>query len=129
VLDAIAAHTGDEASMDTDGYFRITGAHQDLIIRAARTSRRRRSKIGLREHPARRRLGVYAGSDAFCRGSPSRRGNRLKPEGHGPLKAGLYVRSCCESLEVPRVRRAKGRRPGGADRLVCERPREVKMPC
>jgi len=58
-------HTGDEASMDADGYVRITGRIKDLIIRGGENIAPKEIEDCLREHPAVADAYVYAVPDSF----------------------------------------------------------------
>jgi fatty-acyl-CoA synthase len=58
-------HTGDEASMDPDGYFRITGRIKDLIIRGGENIAPKEIEDRLREHPAVADAYVYGVPDSF----------------------------------------------------------------
>src|SRR5438876_4926843 len=58
-------HTGDEASMDPDGYVRITGRIKDLIIRGGENIAPKEIEDRLREHPAVADAYVYGVADAF----------------------------------------------------------------
>jgi fatty-acyl-CoA synthase len=58
-------HTGDEASMDPDGYFRITGRIKDLIIRGGENISPKEIEDRLREHPAVADAYVYGLADQF----------------------------------------------------------------
>jgi fatty-acyl-CoA synthase len=58
-------HTGDEASMDADGYFRITGRIKDLIIRGGENIAPKEIEDRLREHPAVADAYVYGLPDEF----------------------------------------------------------------
>jgi fatty-acyl-CoA synthase len=58
-------HTGDEASMDPDGYFRITGRIKDLIIRGGENIAPKEIEDRLREHAAVADAYVYGVPDAF----------------------------------------------------------------
>ena len=58
-------HTGDEASMDADGYVRITGRIKDLIIRGGENIAPKEIEDRLREHPAVADAYVYGVPDAF----------------------------------------------------------------
>jgi acyl-CoA synthetase (AMP-forming)/AMP-acid ligase II len=58
-------HTGDEASIDPDGYVRITGRIKDLIIRGGENIAPREIEDRLREHPAVSDASVYGVPDAF----------------------------------------------------------------
>jgi fatty-acyl-CoA synthase len=58
-------HTGDEASMDPDGYIRITGRIKDLIIRGGENIAPKEIEDCLRAHPAVADAYVYGLSDDF----------------------------------------------------------------
>ena len=58
-------HTGDEASIDADGYVRITGRIKDLIIRGGENIAPKEIEDRLREHPAVADAYVYGVPDAF----------------------------------------------------------------
>jgi fatty-acyl-CoA synthase len=58
-------HTGDEASVDADGYVRITGRIKDLIIRGGENIAPKEIEDRLREHAAVADAYVYAVDDAF----------------------------------------------------------------
>jgi fatty-acyl-CoA synthase len=58
-------HTGDEATMDPDGYFRITGRIKDLIIRGGENIAPKEIEDRLREHPAVADAYVYGVPDSF----------------------------------------------------------------
>jgi fatty-acyl-CoA synthase len=58
-------HTGDEASIDRDGYVRITGRIKDLIIRGGENIAPKEIEDRLREHPAVADAYVYGVPDAF----------------------------------------------------------------
>ena len=58
-------HTGDEASIDPDGCFRITGRIKDVIIRGGENIAPKEVEDRLREHPAVADAYVYAVADAF----------------------------------------------------------------
>jgi fatty-acyl-CoA synthase len=58
-------HTGDEASRDPDGYFRITGRIKDIIIRGGENIAPKEIEDRLREHPAVADAYVYAVADPF----------------------------------------------------------------
>jgi fatty-acyl-CoA synthase len=77
-------HTGDEASVDPDGYFRITGRIKDLIIRGGENVAPKEIEDRLREHPAVADAYVYGLPDAFF-GEVVAAAVRLKDEGR--LKA------------------------------------------
>ena len=58
-------HTGDEASMDPDGCFRITGRIKDLIIRGGENIAPKEIEDRLREHAAVADAYVYGVPDSF----------------------------------------------------------------
>ena len=72
-------HTGDEASIDADGYFRITGRIKDLIIRGGENIAPKEIEDRLREHPAVADAYVYGMPDAFF-GEVVAAAVRLKPD-------------------------------------------------
>ena len=71
-------HTGDEASIDADGYFRITGRIKDIIIRGGENIAPKEIEDRLREHPAVADAYVYGVPDAFF-GEAVAAAVRLKP--------------------------------------------------
>ncbi len=71
-------HTGDEATVDPDGYFRITGRIKDLIIRGGENIAPKEIEDRLREHPAVADAYVYGVPDAFF-GEAVAAAVRLKP--------------------------------------------------
>jgi fatty-acyl-CoA synthase len=58
-------HSGDEASIDADGYVSITGRIKDLIIRGGENISPKEIEDCLREHPAVADAYVYGLSDDF----------------------------------------------------------------
>jgi fatty-acyl-CoA synthase len=58
-------HTGDEASMDADGYLRITGRIKDIIIRGGENIAPKEVEDRLREHAAVADAYVYGMPDAY----------------------------------------------------------------
>jgi fatty-acyl-CoA synthase len=58
-------HTGDEASLDPDGCFRITGRIKDIIIRGGENIAPKEIEDRLREHAAVADAYVYGVTDAF----------------------------------------------------------------
>ena len=72
-------HTGDEASLDADGYVRITGRIKDIIIRGGENIAPKEIEDRLREHPAVADAYVYG-----VRGCVLRRSRR----GGGAAEAG-----------------------------------------
>jgi fatty-acyl-CoA synthase len=71
-------HTGDEASMDADGCFRITGRIKDIIIRGGENIAPKEIEDRLREHAAVADAYVYGMPDAFF-GEAVAAAVRLKP--------------------------------------------------
>ncbi|MBI3493222.1 MAG: AMP-binding protein [Acidobacteria bacterium] len=78
-------HTGDEASVDAEGYVRITGRIKDLIIRGGENIAPKEIEDCLREHPAVADAYVYGVADAFF-GEAVAAAIRLKPEETARLK-------------------------------------------
>jgi fatty-acyl-CoA synthase len=72
-------HTGDEASVEADGYVRITGRIKDLIIRGGENIAPKEIEDRLRDHPAVADAYVYGVPDAFF-GEVVAVAVRLKPE-------------------------------------------------
>jgi fatty-acyl-CoA synthase len=72
-------HTGDEATIDHDGYFRITGRIKDLIIRGGENIAPKEIEDRLREHPAVADAYVYGVPDSFF-GEAVAAAVRLKPD-------------------------------------------------
>ena len=72
-------HTGDEASVDREGYFRITGRIKDLIIRGGENIAPKEIEDRLREHAAVADAYVYAVGDEFF-GEAVAAAVRLRPE-------------------------------------------------
>jgi fatty-acyl-CoA synthase len=72
-------HTGDEASLDEDGYFRITGRIKDIIIRGGENIAPKEIEDRLREHTAVADAYVYAVADSFF-GEAVAAAVRLTPE-------------------------------------------------
>ncbi len=58
-------HTGDEATIDADGFVRITGRIKDLIIRGGENIAPKEVEDRLREHPSVADAYVYGVADAF----------------------------------------------------------------
>jgi fatty-acyl-CoA synthase len=95
-------HTGDEASIDADGYFRITGRIKDLIIRGGENIAPKEIEDRLREHPAVADASVYAVPDSFF-GEAVAAAVRLRPE--TTVDAQQLVAWCASALakfKVPR---------------------------
>jgi fatty-acyl-CoA synthase len=76
-------HTGDEASLDPDGCFRITGRIKDIIIRGGENIAPKEIEIACASTRAVADAYVYAMPDAYFRRSfaarPSETGVRQKP--------------------------------------------------
>jgi len=72
-------HTGDEASLDADGYVRITGRIKDIIIRGGENIAPKEIEDRLREHPAVADASVYGVADPFL-GETVAAAVRLKPD-------------------------------------------------
>ncbi len=86
-------HTGDEASIDADGYVRITGRIKDIIIRGGENIAPKEVEDRLREHPAVADAYVYAVADEFFGETVAAavRANR-------PVAAEELLAFCAESL-------------------------------
>ncbi|MBZ5559882.1 MAG: AMP-binding protein [Acidobacteriia bacterium] len=93
-------HTGDEASIDADGYVRITGRIKDIIIRGGENIAPKEIEDRLREHPAVADAYVYGVADPFF-GEAVAAAVRLKPDATNqktePLVAALAA-WCAETL-------------------------------
>jgi len=72
-------HTGDEAAMDADGCFRITGRIKDLIIRGGENISPKEIEDRLREHSTVADAYVYGVADPFF-GEVVAAAVRLKPD-------------------------------------------------
>ena len=72
-------HTGDEASIDAEGCFRITGRIKDIIIRGGENIAPKEIEDRLRAHAAVADAYVYAVSDPFF-GEAVAAAVRLKPD-------------------------------------------------
>jgi fatty-acyl-CoA synthase len=75
-------HTGDEASMDADGCFRITGRIKDIIIRGGENIAPKEIEDRLREHASVADAYVYGMPDSFF-GEVVAAAVRLKPAAPG----------------------------------------------
>jgi fatty-acyl-CoA synthase len=98
-------HTGDEASIDADGYVRITGRIKDLIIRGGENIAPKEIEDRLREHAAVADAYVYGVADAFF-GEAVAAAVRLKP---GATAAETELTAWCAAalakFKVPRYLR------------------------
>jgi fatty-acyl-CoA synthase len=95
-------HTGDEASIDADGYVRITGRIKDLIIRGGENIAPKEIEDRLREHAAVADAYVYGVADPFF-GEAVAAAVRLKP-GAAAAETDLFT-WCAAALakfKVPR---------------------------
>ena len=90
-------HTGDEASIDQDGYVRITGRIKDLIIRGGENVAPKEVEDRLREHPGVADAYVYGVADEFF-GEAVAAAVRLKPVDADALSPEALVAFCAESL-------------------------------
>lgn len=96
-------HTGDEASMDADGCFRITGRIKDIIIRGGENIAPKEIEDRLREHPAVADAYVYGMPDEFF-GEAVAAAVRLNP-GAGDVRAEDLMAWCAATqakFKVPR---------------------------
>jgi len=95
-------HTGDEASVDADGFFRITGRIKDLIIRGGENIAPKEIEDRLREHPAVADAYVYGVADAFF-GEAVAAAVRLKPQGHpAPEELIAWCASSLAKFKIPK---------------------------
>ena len=99
-------HTGDEAAMDPDGYFRITGRIKDIIIRGGENIAPKEIEDRLREHAAVADAYVYGLPDAFF-GEAVAAAVRLRPaEGTNEAEMATELIAWCAStlakFKVPR---------------------------
>ena len=95
-------HTGDEASVDPDGFFRITGRIKDLIIRGGENIAPKEIEDRLREHPAVADAYVYGVPDAFF-GEAVAAAVRLRPDGSAtPDDLTAFCASALAKFKVPR---------------------------
>jgi len=99
-------HTGDEASRDPDGCFRITGRIKDIIIRGGENIAPKEVEDCLRAHASVADAYVYAVADPFF-GEAVAAAVRLKP-GVGAVPAEELIAWCARDLvkfKVPRYLR------------------------
>src|SRR3989442_7041648 len=100
-------HTGDEASMDPDGYFRITGRIKDLIIRGGENIAPKEIEDRLREHPAVADAYVYGVPDSLF-GEAVSACVRLKADASstaGPEELIAWCATALAKFKVPRYPR------------------------
>jgi fatty-acyl-CoA synthase len=95
-------HTGDEASIDPDGYYRITGRIKDIIIRGGENIAPKEIEDRLREHAAVADAYVYGVADEFF-GEAVAAAVRVKP-GSAVKEEDLSAWCACElaKFKVPR---------------------------
>ena len=98
-------HTGDEASIDPDGYFRITGRIKDLIIRGGENVAPKEIEDRLREHPAVADAYVYGLADAFF-GEVVAAAVRLTPDAATEVTPEALSAWCAATLAKFKVPRA-----------------------
>ena len=99
-------HTGDEASVDADGCFRITGRIKDIIIRGGENIAPKEIEDRLREHDAVADAYVYGMPDSFF-GEAVAAAVRLKP-GASDVVPEELIEWCAAELakfKVPRYLR------------------------
>jgi fatty-acyl-CoA synthase len=88
-------HTGDEASIDEDGFVRITGRIKDLIIRGGENIAPKEIEDLLRQHPAVSDAYVYGVPDAFF-GEAVAAAVRLRPD--AAATSDQMIAWCAETL-------------------------------
>ena len=107
-------HTGDEASVDEDGFVRITGRIKDLIIRGGENIAPKEIEDCLREHPAVADAYVYGMPDEFfgevvaaavrlkagSRETGPHADDRAHSRGARPGSRGSRCRSTCASCRI-----------------------------
>jgi fatty-acyl-CoA synthase len=89
--------TGDEASVDADGCFRITGRIKDLIIRGGENIAPKEIEDRLREHPSVGDAYVYGVADAFF-GEAVATAVRLRPDTTSEVSAEELAAWCASRL-------------------------------
>ena len=97
-------HTGDEASQDPDGCFRITGRIKDIIIRGGENIAPKEIEDRLREHAAVADAYVYGVADPFF-GEAVAAAVRLRPDAKSEVSPADLVEWCASDLarfKVPR---------------------------
>src|SRR3954470_21537293 len=96
-------HTGDEASIDPDGYFRITGRIKDIIIRGGENIAPKEIEDRLREHASVSDAYVYGVADPFF-GETVAAAVRLKPGAADPSPEELiaWCASDLAKFKVPK---------------------------
>jgi fatty-acyl-CoA synthase len=97
-------HTGDEASQDPDGCFRITGRIKDIIIRGGENIAPKEIEDRLREHAAVADAYVYGVADPFF-GEAVAAAVRLRPDANHEVSPADLIAWCASDLakfKVPR---------------------------
>jgi fatty-acyl-CoA synthase len=95
-------HTGDEAAIDGDGYFRITGRIKDIIIRGGENIAPKEVEDRLREHAAVADAYVYGMPDTFF-GETVAAAVRVKPgAATTPEELTAWCASSLAKFKVPR---------------------------
>ena len=95
-------HTGDEASIDADGYVRITGRIKDMIIRGGENIAPKEIEDRLREHAAVADAYVYGVADAFFGEAVAA---AVRPKADAPPSPEELIAWCAATLakfKVPR---------------------------
>jgi fatty-acyl-CoA synthase len=95
-------HTGDEASLDADGCFRITGRIKDLIIRGGENIAPKEIEDRLREHPSVADAYVYGVADEFFGETVAA---AVRANGDAPPSSEALIAWCADALakfKVPR---------------------------
>jgi fatty-acyl-CoA synthase len=95
-------HTGDEASQDADGFFRITGRIKDVIIRGGENIAPKEIEDRLREHDAVADAYVYGVPDSFF-GEAVAAAVRLRSDGAAtPEELIAHCANALAKFKVPR---------------------------
>ena len=97
-------HTGDEASLDPDGCFRITGRIKDIIIRGGENIAPKEIEDRLRQHASVADAYVYGVADPFF-GEAVAAAVRLRPDAGSGVSGEALIAWCASDLakfKVPR---------------------------
>ena len=97
-------HTGDEASLDPDGCFRITGRIKDIIIRGGENIAPKEIEDRLRQHASVADAYVYGVADPFF-GEAVAAAVRLRPDAGSGVSGEELIAWCASDLakfKVPR---------------------------
>ena len=100
-------HTGDEASLDPDGCFRITGRIKDIIIRGGENIAPKEIEDRLRQHASVADAYVYGVADPFF-GEAVAAAVRLRPDAGSGVSGEELIAWCASDLakfKVPRYLR------------------------